>query len=427
MEERSGRVEFLSESQFRLWLKNRTVPSVSRRGQDEALANAWLAWPGRRQYESVEFLPGVTTPPPGIFNFWRGWGVQPKSEGSFDGFQEHLQNVVCSGDADLYEWLMDWFAHLFQHPQEKPNTVVALQGGQGAGKSMVGSVLKRLLGPHHVTVDRARQVTGNFNAHLEQCLLLQAEEAFWAGDKSAEGALKHLVTGETLPIERKGLDVVERPNYTRMFITTNNDRVWPTSLDDRRLAICRVSDERAFDYAYFDAIFEELESGGYERLLYELLTREIDYDRLRCPPRTVALEAQAAESEGPEGRWLFNLLESGQIIGERTADGGVRTSLAHLYEDYVRSASDRERRHLKNTRAFGFYIQERLRAIKLTERKRVSTREGRPRSRMYELPPLAELRAQYSRGRAANQTWDGPDEWLLRSEWTDFEDTAGGV
>jgi hypothetical protein len=423
MEEGRGRVEFRSESQFRLWLKNRTVPSESRPWQRESLASAWLVWPDRRQFESVEFLPGVPTPPAGVFNLWRGWNVQPQSAGSCGLFMDHLLHVVCGGDCDLLAWLLDWFAHLFQHPQHKPDTVVALQGGQGAGKSIVGSIMKKLLGPHHVTVDRGRQVTGNFNAHLEQCLLLQAEEAFWAGDKSAESALKHLVTGETLAIERKGFDVVERPNYTRMLITTNNDRVWPTALDDRRLAIFRVSDDRAFDRAYFDAIFRELESGGYERLLHDMLARDIDYDRLRRPPRTLALEAQAAESEGPEQRWLFDLLESGRIVGERTADGGVEVTIAHLYEEYVRSASDGERRYLKSVRAFGFYVQDRLRAKKLNDRKHVLTRAGPSRSRRYQLPPLADLREQYSRGRAATQTWDGPDEWLPRSEWSDFGDT----
>ena len=50
---------------------------------------------------------------------------------------------------------------------------------------------------HHVTVAQPSELTGNFNAHLQNALLIQVEEGFWAGDKSAEGTPKNLVTSET--------------------------------------------------------------------------------------------------------------------------------------------------------------------------------------------------------------------------------------
>ena len=91
---------------------------------------------------------------------------------------------------ELYEWLLDWMAHLFQFPQEKPGTAVVLTGGQGAGKSIVGNVLKKLLGRYHVVAEKSEHVVGRFNDHLEDCLRLQCEEAFWGGSKQAAGALK---------------------------------------------------------------------------------------------------------------------------------------------------------------------------------------------------------------------------------------------
>jgi phage/plasmid-associated DNA primase len=112
-------------------------------------------------------------------------------------------------DPGLADWFLDWLAHLFQQPQAKIGIAVALRGGQGAGKSIVGAVLKKLLGRYQVVVDKPDQVVGRFNSHLASCLLLQAEEAFWGGTRSAAGALKHLVTGEQLVIERKGIDSVE--------------------------------------------------------------------------------------------------------------------------------------------------------------------------------------------------------------------------
>ncbi len=57
-------------------------------------------------------------------------------------------------------------------------------------------MLGSLFAPHYFPVDDSRYLTGNFNAHMASCLLLQADEAMWAGDKEAEGRLKGLLTSE---------------------------------------------------------------------------------------------------------------------------------------------------------------------------------------------------------------------------------------
>ena len=68
-------------------------------------------------------------------------------------------------------------------------------------------------------------------------MLLQADEAYWAGAKSSEGALKDLLTNDTITIERKGVDAYTAPNYTRVLFTSNDDFVVPASLDERRFAV----------------------------------------------------------------------------------------------------------------------------------------------------------------------------------------------
>ena len=57
-------------------------------------------------------------------------------------------------------------------------------------------------------------MTGNFNAHLEERIVLFVDGAYWAGDKQGEAVLKHLTTEPTLPIERKFRDV-EHPYRLR--------------------------------------------------------------------------------------------------------------------------------------------------------------------------------------------------------------------
>ena len=54
----------------------------------------------------------------------------------------------------------------------------------------------------------AKHLVGHFNAHLQHCSVLFADEAFFAGDRSHESVLKGLITEETLLIEPKGVDFI---------------------------------------------------------------------------------------------------------------------------------------------------------------------------------------------------------------------------
>jgi hypothetical protein len=419
---------FLTQTSFALRFSNREVPSAhGRPGATEPLTKAWLAWPQRREYDRVVFKPGDLDTAPD-YNLWQGWAVEPSPTGSCDLFLRHLRDVVCLGEDAHAEWLLDFLAHIFVAPQQKPGVTVGLQGVQGSGKSIVGDVIGKLIGSaYHVTANTTEQVVGRFNAHLAQCLLLQAEEAFWAGNKSAEGALKHLVTGATQRIERKGIDSEEMPSFTRLFITSNEDRLWPTAIDDRRLAIFRVSDERVGDRGYFNALFAELDAGGYSKLLHTLLSRRVDIDRLRHAPRTAALVEQAEQSLSHEESWLLGLLTHGKLEGVSLPDGGVRVTASSLRDSYLRSLPARA--YAKNPQSFGRFLQKQLGTTRAGSRTRVGGMLG-VRTYDLEVPLLSACRVVYSaRGRAAMQDWDDPDAaWVVGGEFAAIDElTEGGA
>ena len=58
-------------------------------------------------------------------------------------------------------------------------------------------------------------------AILQDKLLVFADEAFWAGDKQAEGVLKGMVTEEMNVIEHKGKDAFKVKNYIRLIVASN--------------------------------------------------------------------------------------------------------------------------------------------------------------------------------------------------------------
>lgn len=414
----------LSERAFRLLLRNRFAATtvVDSRGRaverSVPLAEAWLAWSERREYARLVFKPGETAIPDAEFNLWRGWAVEPGGPGRSTLFRRHLLNVVCGGNAAHYEWLLDWLADIVQRPQRKLGHLVALRGPQGAGKSVVGLMMKNILGDYQTVAEKPEHVMGRFNGHIAHCLLLQAEEAFWGGDKRARAVLKHLVTGRDQLIERKGIDAIPMPNYTRLLITSNEEWVWPTELGDRRLVIFDVKATRKDDGAYFDALFAEIESGGAAAFLRVLLARKIDERRLKTPPTTRALEEQAVLTMPADEAWLRRLLVEGRLPGAAIvdADGYAHVPVGALYERYV--ASVPRGQYVRSEEQFGVFLTQHLPpstkvAFGGAHRFR-NMRHELVQSRGRVLWPLSACRRRYSqRGRAAPQAWGAKSRWRI--------------
>ena len=196
-----------------------------------------------------------------------------------------------------------------------------LKGKEGVGKSKVGEWLVALFGRNAMVVSEAQRITGRFNAHLENKLLLMAEEAFWAGDKSAEGKLKDLATGTNMSYERKGLDPYEGQNYTRILIASNEDWVVPASSGGRRWFVLEVGDEHEKDYDYFKAVDEEMANGGLAAMLHDLQhTKLPEQVNVRNAPVTPWLVEQRLHSYDNKRRWWRGVLSEGGLRNNASED-----------------------------------------------------------------------------------------------------------
>ena len=201
----------LSIDAFKAWFANRFTEY---RGADGKVyvttwANRWLQSRDRRQYFGIEFFPDPNNAPgtPGYLNLWSGFAFKPAANPDpqhYKTFRDHLLNNVCGGDQALYDWVFGFFANMVQRPRERTGVALVLRGKRGTGKTKIGEVIGALFPNHWFLVDDPRYVTGQFNAHMASCLMLQADEALWAGDRAAEGRLKGLITSPIQQIEVQG-------------------------------------------------------------------------------------------------------------------------------------------------------------------------------------------------------------------------------
>ena len=216
-----------------------------------------------------------------------------------------------------------------------------MRGRKGTGKTKFGELLGGLVKAHHQIVSRAEHVTGNFNRHLEDTLLLQADEAYWAGSKSSEGALKDLLTNDTITIERKGVDAYTAPNYTRVLFTSNDDFVVPASLDERRFAVFDVGLSQQQISNYFSSLDNWYNTGGASHLLHYLKNFDLSTCNVRVVPQTEALQDQKLETLDSVNQWLYNCLQAGefrhQSVGGSVIYFDGEASKVELYDIYCSS------------------------------------------------------------------------------------------
>src|SRR4030095_9825416 len=108
-------------------------------------------------------------------------------------------------------------------PERPAEVALVLRGGRGTGKGVFARAVGHLFGPHFVHVSSARQLLGNFNAHLQDAIVVFADEVFLAGDRHVEVVLKTLITEPTIQIERKYRALVTAKNLIHLIIASNED------------------------------------------------------------------------------------------------------------------------------------------------------------------------------------------------------------
>jgi hypothetical protein len=198
---------------------------------------------------------------------------------------------------------MNWIARLLQQPGKPGEVAIVLKGEEGTGKGILCRAVIDILGQHGLHITSSTHLVGRFNSHLRDCIALFADEAFFAGDRQHIGVLKALITEPTIAIEGKGRDIVVTKNLLHVMMASNEDWVVPAGPTARRYAVFVVSDARLNDYPYFKSIQAELDAGGREAMLHELLDRDISRFEVRDVPVTEGLREQKALSLDSLGQW----------------------------------------------------------------------------------------------------------------------------
>lgn len=372
----------------------------------------WLQHPMRRQYETMVFAPRREVAD--AYNLWRGFACEAIPGEQHLPYLEHLRENICSGVEEHYLYLLHWMARAVQQPDEQGEVAIVLRGGQGTGKGTFINGFGSLWGRHYLQVSSAKHLVGQFNAHLRDCVVLFADEAFFAGDKQHESVLKTLITEDTVVVEGKGVDAEIGPNYTHLLMAGNGHWLVPAGMDERRFLVLDVGEASKQNKPYFARVRKAMAAGGREALLHYLMNLDISDFEVRSVPQTAALREQKLFSMSAEEQWWMERLMDGRTTAT-SQDWGQWIQKERVQSDYLRYCDAQKIMRRVSPTALGKFLSRSLpdgwpRGTQRMAEVEKTGADGRieivkERAYFYEMPSLEDCRAKW------DEKYGGPFGW----------------
>lgn len=383
----------------------------------------WLESPSRRKFNEIVFRPGVASTGRD-FNLWRGWPVAPV-KGSCRLFLEHTKEVICGGDEVAYRYLIEYLANIFQSPENKPGTAIAMGTvKEGAGKGQWLDYIAPLLGSHYWHLSGSDLLEGRFNDFLAGRLLVYGDESLWAGGKRTIAKIKGYITERRVAVERKCVPAFEIDLHARFIFASNEEHFAPAGREDRRFVVLKPLESKCGNIPYFEALDREAKNGGREALMWMLLN-EVDgsTNHLRIIPKTRAHTEQKGMGLEDVGQFWRRMLyqphheivrgygENKETEHSFTFGRAIYTdTLYEFYLDYCRKARFN---YPQSIDAFGSALRRYVDLTRREPRKHEMGHLGetsQKRPHVYELPSLREAREQFRKVVGPHIEWDTPDE-----------------
>lgn len=299
----------------------------------------WSESHDRREHIDLTFRPGQPEIVDNQVNLWTGWGAEPHA-GDIQPWIDMLDYMFGAGTSER-NWMEQWLAYPLQHPGTKLTSAVVLWSSrQGVGKSLLGETVSALYGAHGKTIT-ATELHDKFNNWSEDALFVLGEENSSADRRADSNRLKHLITGDTMFVERKYFDRTERPNMLNFMFTSNHPNAFYLEGHDRRFFVWSI-DAQPRDPAFYETYAQWKDSrAGQSALMDHLLNLDLSgFDPYGHAPQTKAKVEMIDQSKTALERWVADLVTDEFIDSQL---GGEIVSLKdllarfHRHEGYGKS------------------------------------------------------------------------------------------
>lgn len=212
---------------------------------------------------------------------------------------------------------LQWLAHCFQRPWERPSWHLMWPSDPGVGK---GYLVEHILNPLLLHVEVAAsydKVMGRFSTMLETSLLVLLDDCKSTSD-TTQTKLKSILSEERQYVERKQQQGKMVPSYTRFILASNEARPLYLDADERRWLVFDRLRHRV-DGAETQQFITALDAWvkGPEALdkIYNWFMRyDLTGFNHKRPPESEALKAMVALSVNPHEEFAAGFIKDNEIF-----------------------------------------------------------------------------------------------------------------
>jgi hypothetical protein len=367
-------------------------PKLANKNQGQA----WCKWPGKAFYSNgIGYYPNIRKLPDNMFNTFQGFGCEPK-KGDIALILKHIRDVLCADDTKAFTYFIEWLAHIFQKPDEKPTVAVLMKSAEGTGKGTIYKLLKKMLGSNAHQVNGSYQIMGRFNGILAGRLLIFGDEIDMTEKKVFDRA-KGIISEPTISLELKGIDPEPIPNMARFIFTGNHDQVISAGTRERRFLILEPSEHTIDDTNYWKALNKQIETNGAAAFLYHLNNIDLNTFNPYKAPATKGLIEEKLQGLKPLLEYFHY-----ELSLLKPFDGATRIPSSDLNYKYCNWAADKN----LSIKPLGAKSQ----IGKLMQKLKINMfgRSGRGEGKYYELPDATEFRTRFAKhlGHEVNEIFD---------------------
>lgn len=316
-------------------------------------AEYWLKSKYRREGKIVMEYPGKENP--GDINVFRGFAIKPvpchAEEIQF--FLDHTLEIICNGNREHFEFLLDMLAYKLQNPLDLVGIALVLAGREGTGKSAFGEIFRLIIGPTHAQKVSTREgLLGSYSGGIANMVYVVGEEAIFSAHKSEAERLKALITESPLDWNQKFVKQWSQRNCLFLVVTANENWVIPAGFDSRRFMMLKVSDKRMGDSEYWKKQYMPLLYKNYRnepnnpeylgKILHFFLVRKITHDLSKAPVTAELVEQRkltnADSMESAFVNWvrrLFVNIKSDEAVIEGLSKECSFSIVTYVKERYV--------------------------------------------------------------------------------------------
>jgi hypothetical protein len=144
---------------------------------------------------------------------------------------------VLGGDIDITEHFMNWLACILQ-TRDRTLTAWVLHGVPGTGKGiLMNKIIRPIFGNNQTAVRRMDDLAEPYNAYMEKCFIVFADEVQTKALVNEQGVmakLRNFITEEMITVRAMYQGAHEVRNYTNWIFSSNMADPVAITKDDRR-------------------------------------------------------------------------------------------------------------------------------------------------------------------------------------------------